>query len=225
MKTLKLKFTTESDAAFGRGDGVAGVVDSEVQHDKYGIPFMGGRTLKGMLGEECANILFSLEMQNNDATFKKFNAAAARLFGLPGSSNNEKSILHVADAQIPDDVRAVLIKEVKNNKLMPQQVLAAFCAIRRQTAIDPKTSAPKKGSLYNVRVILRETPFESELSFIQDSCNDDLALLSACIKAFRRAGTDRNRGKGKIKQCKLFDKNDEDVTDKYFDIFVKEVGK
>jgi len=63
MMTFLLKFTLESDATFGRGDGVAGVVDSEVQHDPYGFPYLGGRALKGLLGDECANILFALEQQ------------------------------------------------------------------------------------------------------------------------------------------------------------------
>lgn len=63
MRTYWLKFTLKSDATFGRGDGVAGMVDSEVQHDSYGLPYLGGRTIKGLLGEECASILFALRQQ------------------------------------------------------------------------------------------------------------------------------------------------------------------
>lgn len=41
--TLWLKFTLLSDTAFGRGDGVAGLVDAEVLHDPYGLPYLGGK--------------------------------------------------------------------------------------------------------------------------------------------------------------------------------------
>ena len=64
MTTYWLKFALKSDATFGRGDGVAGLIDSEVQHDTYGLPYLGGRALKGLLGEECANIIFALELQS-----------------------------------------------------------------------------------------------------------------------------------------------------------------
>jgi hypothetical protein len=49
-----------SDGAFGRGEGVAGLVDSEVEHEPSELPFIRGRVLKGLLVEECANLLFAL---------------------------------------------------------------------------------------------------------------------------------------------------------------------
>lgn len=220
MTSLKLKFITKSDAAFGSGDGIVGFIDSEAKHDKYGIPYLGGRTLKGILEEECANIMFSLKKQNKENLFCD---AAANLFGIPGSSNDEESIIHISNAQIPDDIRAVLINEVNQGRLRPQQILEAFCAIRRQTAIDPETDSAKKGSLRNIRVILRETPFESEISFSQAPDSTDLALLCACVKAFRRAGADRNRGKGEIKCCNLIDSDGKDITEEYFPQFAEKV--
>lgn len=63
MTAYKLQFDLRSAATFGRGDGVAGLVDEEVEHDGDGLPFLRGRTLKGLLAEECANILYALELQ------------------------------------------------------------------------------------------------------------------------------------------------------------------
>ena len=57
MTKYILKITLESDAVFGRGDGVAGAIDTEVQHDQNGFPFLNGRTIKGLLVQECADIL------------------------------------------------------------------------------------------------------------------------------------------------------------------------
>jgi hypothetical protein len=56
-----LRFELLSDTTFGRGDGVAGWVDQEVEHDADGLPFLHGRTLKGLLREEGVNILFALQ--------------------------------------------------------------------------------------------------------------------------------------------------------------------
>src|SRR5690606_2020535 len=38
-----------SDATFSRGEGTAGVVDIEVEHDEFGMPFIGGQTVRGLL--------------------------------------------------------------------------------------------------------------------------------------------------------------------------------
>ena len=41
--------------------GVAGLIDREVEHDRYGLPYLHGRTLKGLLGEEADNLLYALD--------------------------------------------------------------------------------------------------------------------------------------------------------------------
>ena len=219
MTTYRLKFTTESDATFGRGDGLASLIDAEVQHDIYGLPFLGGRSLKGLLEEECASILFALHPMKD----QQFYDAARHLFGIPGSSDSDEAILHIGDAKLPEDLRnaIAIASEVENNKLEREQVLNSLTAIRRQTAIS-ESGAPKKGSLRAMRVILRETPFEAELIFNQNPSDMDMPLLAACVKAFRRAGTGRNRGRGEL-TARLCNDKGEDVTDKHVTIFEKKV--
>lgn len=212
MTTFWLKFTLKSDATFGRGDGVAGVVNSEVQHDAYGLPYLGGRALKGLLGEECANILFALECQGKA---ERWRAAAQRLFGRPGSREEDQSLLHIGDARLPEDLRQAVKRGIERGELTRKQVLHSLTAIRRQTAVDAKTGAPLKETLRSVRVILRETPFEAPLTFEAEPEPDDLALLAACVKALRRAGTGRNRGRGEL-TARLYDAQGQDVTDMHF---------
>ena len=100
-------------------------------------------------------------------------------------------------------------------------MLNSLTAIRRQTAMD-ESGAPKTGSLRVMRVILRETPFEAELTFNQFPSELDLALLAACVKSFRRAGTGRNRGRGELTAC-LDDENGDDVTEQHFITFKTKV--
>lgn len=227
MKTFWLKFTIKSDSTFGRGDGLAGLVDVEVMHDKYGLPFLNGRTLKGLLEEECANILFSLKEQNHEMKFQEeFHESSKHLFGRPGSSDSDKAILHISNATLPVDLRKSVAYELEKSrgsmKLSREDILNSLTSIRRQTSIDEKSGAPEKGSLRSMRVVLRETSFEAKLSFTKDPSGLDLPLLAACIKAFRRAGTGRNRGRGKLVAV-LCDENGINVTQNYFTVFCEKV--
>src|SRR3990172_4158071 len=100
MTTYWLKIKLISDATFGRGDGVAGLVDAEVQHDEYGLPYLSGKNLKGLLGAECAEILFALE-HSRPGTMDGWKAAAQHLFGEPGSGVDETGLMRVGDACLP----------------------------------------------------------------------------------------------------------------------------
>jgi len=102
--------------------------------------------------------------------------------------------------------------------------LHSLTAIRRQTSIDAKTGAPLKETLRSMRVILRKTPFEAALTFGAYPTSDDLALLAACVKALRRAGTGRNRGRGKL-TAQLCDAQGQDVTETHFARFQQEVAR
>ena len=222
MKTYWLKFTTKSDSTFGKGDGLAGLVDVEVMHDKYGLPFLNGRTLKGLLQEECANILFSLKEQNLKVELlDEFYKSAQHLFGNPGSSDSDKSILHISNATLPEDLKKLIEYELsRNKKICSSEILNSLTSIRRQTSFDEISGAPKKNSLRSMRVILRKTPFEAELSFTKDPSGLDLPLLAACVIAFRKAGTGRNRGRGKLVSV-LCDENG--TSEKHFETFCEKV--
>lgn len=214
-----LKFILISDATFGRGDGIAGFIDAEVQHDLSGLPYLGGRTLRGLLNYECADILFALK--ERPAQKEIWTNVARRLFGNPGSSSDDAALMRVGDARLPQDLRRAIEAGIHQG-LPPDQVLASLTAIRRQTAIDEVGGAPLEGSLRSHRVILRQTPFEAELGFDEEPTPADLALLAACTKALRRAGSGRNRGRGEL-AARLNNAGGEDITGPCFAYFAQEV--
>jgi CRISPR/Cas system CSM-associated protein Csm3 (group 7 of RAMP superfamily) len=237
MTTYWLKFELLSDAALGRGDGLAGVVNAEVQHDEYGLPYLSGKTLKGLLGAECAEILFALERTPAQKT--SWQDAARFLFGEPGSGAVEGGCLHIGDARLPHALRGAIAQEFVRLESIPdpdqrqreaaklqRAMLDSLTALRRQTAMDASTGAPKENTLRTIRVILRKTPFEAELIFLEPP--DDLrrGLLAACVRAFRRVGTSRNRGLGQLK-ADLYEvypgKDVKPVTEVWFDFFRKAV--
>lgn len=208
-----LEFTLKSEAVFARGDGVSGLVDIEVQHDRWGFPFLGGRTLKGLLTEACADTLAALGEQS-----EHWERTAARLFGVPGE---QKGILSVGDAALPEGLHAFVVSQVEEGKLTPSQVLESLTAIRRQTAMEV-TGVPEAHTLRSIRVILRNTTFQAPLFFEENLTKDDLSLLAVCTKALRRAGSRRTRGFGRLKASLLCD--GQDVTQHWVDRFYQEIG-
>lgn len=221
MTDLILRIRLLSDATFGRGDGVAGLVDAEVQHDEYGLPYLGGRTLKGLLGAECADIVPHLKSAGADG-LGHWKEAEQRLFGTSGGALEGEATLRIGPAQLPADLRAAIARDVREKRVTRAEVLDSLTALRRQTAMD-ESGAPQKETLRTMRVILRDTILEAPLAFTAEPQPDDLALLAACVKAFRRAGTGRNRGRGRL-VAELCDSDGRPVTDLYFDQFRKGVG-
>jgi hypothetical protein len=201
-ETLTLYFKLSSAATFGRGDGLPGFVDSEVEHDAYGFPVLRGRTLRGLLAEEMESLLYALGKE------EEWREARARLLGESARLLDETGILRVSDAQLPARVRQLITATVEAEKAevkITQQprfftreaVLDSFTAIRRQTAMT-HLGAPEPASLRAQRVILRETIFEATLFFDLPPTELEKALLAATVLAWRRAGTGRNRGRGRL---------------------------
>lgn len=243
MKTFFLKIELKSDAAFGRGDGIAGIIDNEVQHDELGCPYLSGKEIKGILAEECAGILAALKSSQLD----RWHASAARLFGRAGSLQGDEARLMIGDARLPDDLRSALAWDLnqrletirkddpnyeqrKRNRMnkFRNQTLDALTSVRQQTAMDEKTGAAKDHSLRATRVVIRETPFVARLEYRQTESeaeqSDDLALLAACVAAFRRAGAGRNRGMGRL-IANLEDDKGNAVQKEYLEKFAQEVVK
>ncbi|MCL4424053.1 MAG: hypothetical protein M1553_01040 [Firmicutes bacterium] len=214
---LELKVLLKSDTTFGSGQGVTGSVDIEVEHDDYGLPFIRGRSIKSLLVEECANILYSLTYQKSSAD-STLREAAAFLFGRPGSVAVDQGSLRIGPALLPSQLRHAVMADVDSGRLLPPEVLESLTAIRVQTSIDAVTGAPEKGSLRASRVVLRETPFTATLEFTREAADEHLALLAACVKSVRRGGTGSNRGRGRL-MMSLHKDDDREVTKDYFGYF------
>ena len=215
---LQLHIKLKSDATFGRGEGTPGEVDTEVEYDAFGLPFFGGRALKGALVQECADLLYALGQCEGDRWWK----AAETLFGRPGSTSDTAGALVVGDAQLPERLRQAVASAVTNAGLLPHQVLASLTSVRRQTANDVQTGAPLDKTLRAMRVVLRETDFLANLRFRMQVNDDCLAFLAACTAALRRLGTGRSRGRGEV-ECWLTDAEDKPV--EYLGHFIREVEK
>lgn len=205
-----------SDTTFGRGEGTAGEVDTEVEHDEHGIPFIGGKTVRGLLRDSW------LSMRPH---FTELHAAGNRVFG-PTKRFDDHCALRIGDALLKSDVRDWLVaaatRKPKDERLSPAAVLAACTDIRYQTAEDRLTGAPATASLRSSRVVLRTFAFEAPLDWLNGCMPnaDDLRVLSMAALATRHGGLLRNRGRGHL--CITLD-GDKSRTQQLAGIATKEV--
>ena len=180
-----------SDAAFSRGEGTAGIVDVEVEHDELGLPFLGGKTLRGLLRDSW------LSMQR---WFPELSPSAERIFGSEADFD-ECSILRIGDAVVDRETHKwIKTAEFRpNNPIFSMDVLEALTDIRRQTSEERRTGAPAETTLRSVRVIIRDLKLQSLLYWLDDPTDADLRCLSLALLATRHAGLARNRGRGNVR--------------------------
>jgi len=215
-----LRIELKSAATFGRGDGVAGYIDREIEHDRFGFPFLRGRTLKGLLAESAENVVFALEKQGKTG----WRPVKESLFGRPGRGGEEQGLLQVGDATLPESLRQLVLSE-KSPYYSRENVLETLTGIRRQTAINPDGGSDT-GSLRAMRVVLKGVVLHATLTFApaferldKERQNERLALLAAAVLDFRRAGTGRNRGRGWLQA----DLENEEMMKAYFKNFIGKV--
>lgn len=217
MPIYQLKIQLLSDTTFGRGDGVAGLIDQEVEHDPSGFTYLRGRTLKGLLSEECDNLIAVLSNHKQD-----WEEVACKLFGTLGSTLGTMGAVHVGDACLPEDLRQAVAFQIEDKILTKTEVLDSLTTIRRQTAIDSESGIADEGSLRSFRVVLRELCFTADFIFEKMPSNEMLSVLAVSSLALRRLGSGRNRGRGRVR-CTLHDSEGNDITNQYANIFGTQV--
>lgn len=181
-----------SDATFSRGEGTAGIVDTEVEHDEIGMPFIGGKTVRGLLRDSW----FSMSQHFQDL------AEAAEFVLGKSQAVDESCRLRIGDAVLPETIRNAVQKAVREEqRLQPEALLNGFTSIRYQTAENRETGAPERTTLRSSRVVLCGFAFKAHLSWLNgyEPTSADIRLLALCALATRQGGLLRNRGRGHIR--------------------------
>ena len=189
-KPKNLTICLLSDTTFGRGEGTAGEVDVEVEHDKDGLPFIGGKGLHGLLRDTWLSL---------SSAFKNLEDAAALVLGQEATLKPEEdAILEIKDAALPEDVQAWARYAVrrKTDALRPEQILKSLTDIRRQTAQSRATGAPEETTLRASRVVIRDVTFHAPLSWLRIPTPEEKQVLALCALGTRHGGLGRNRGRG-----------------------------
>jgi len=176
------------------GQPMDGEVDTEVEHDDFGLPYLGGKALHGLLRDTW------LSMADQ---FPALASAAWRVLGRPRRLLDE-ALLAIGDATV-DDATTVAIKHAeqrlpRDHPLRPGDVLRALTDIRVQTAEDRASGAPLAGSLRRSRVVLPGLSWSAPLRWTADAPQrDDLRCLALCLLGTRHVGLARWRGRGHVR--------------------------
>lgn len=184
-----------SDTTFSRGEGLAGIVDVEVEHDDLGLPILGGKTLRGLIREGWLNMR---------EFFPELWIASERIFGQEADVN-ETSILQISDAVVDspgDDSINNWIRTVENREqdaINPVAVFESLTAIRQQTSEDRRTGAPATKTLRSVRGVIRGIKLKAPLFWMETPDDDECRCLALTLLATRHAGLGRNRGRGHVR--------------------------
>ena len=197
-KQGEIHITLYSDFCSGNGYSYYGTIDSEAEHDDFGLPFIPARRLKGCL-RECARLL------RDSGLWEESTDPLNYLFGVSGDDSTKG--IRIENAYISGyeqiEVGLKLLQENKEIKkyISPDEVLDLFSDVKAQTRME--NGVADDNSLRFTRIIHQFSPFnkENRLEFIAkveypDGQEDKLKQI---CKALRHIGMNRNRGLGCVK--------------------------
>jgi len=120
---MKLQLTVQSALLSSSGESTAHI-DADVKYDKYGFPYIQGKTFKGLLRESATEVC---EMEGTDYNRVK------NLFGVQGSK--ESSMLFFNDLRLAGYEQIISSMENNAEKIDPFFVRSFFTTIRKQTSL------------------------------------------------------------------------------------------
>lgn len=210
MTDYELKVDIESYASVGSGESYGAYIDDDVVYDTFGLPYLPGKRIKGLLRESALEIS---EMNMGSVCKIKIDDIL-KLFGTTTLTGK----ITVGNLRLEDYdnlkkwIGWAFSNDKTNTLINKNSVLSCFTEIKQHTAIDDDATA-KEHSLRTVRV-LKPLCFNGSLrgDFAKEEQEHmEKVLTLACIN-LRRLGTKRNKGYGKVK-CS-FSSKDNDLTGK-----------
>lgn len=170
----------------------SGLIDTDVEQDQWGIPYLPARRIKGILRESAWEVCEMLEVDTQ---------LAAAIFGTVGTTPG-KLYLGNLFTEGYDDIQQLLRLSQNPSYRAWQQLLASrlvaqhYTELRQQTALEA-TGVAKAHSLRVSRVVKPSFTFVGKIDTSRLS-EDEMALLYLAVKNARRMGVKRNRGFGKV---------------------------
>lgn len=197
MKSYTLKIEALSPLHLGMGKADV-IIDAEVAHDEFGMPYFPAKRLKGMLYESA------LEMAEISAEQWFTEAEIKQLFG---QSEDGEAGFKIDNLYLPEykekRVGWEYLFEKYNGLFNKNYVLKNHTEIRYQTKIEEETGTAADGSLHNMRLVDAGTVFVGNLVMSDDNEVNRKILEYAC-KNLRFVGAKRNRGCGHVR-CEILE--------------------
>lgn len=172
MKTIQYTLTFFSDWHCGAGLSAGADVDALVVKDKHGLPYVPGRTIKGLLREQVELINSVQGLSKEDSVNEAF-----------GIEGKQEGTLFVSNAQLT---------EAERNSIVAGNLAEYLYRSQAFTAIDD-TGIAKDHSLRKLEVVVPCT-LEGTIEGIP---NDLYKEVCMGLKLIKRFGTHRSRGLGR----------------------------
>jgi CRISPR-associated protein Csx10 len=198
-----LTVTMTSDWHVGTGAG-RGDIDSVVQRDRDGLPYIPAKTLTGILRDACELVAHGLDEGSADGPWQQWVAV---LFGdSPALAQQavetppRPAALSIRSAHFPPRLQAALAGKPELQTAIPQ--------IRPGIAIDPSTGCAQTDYLRFEEAIRKGTTLQApncELALpagaTPEQHNAAYALFIAAVRWVERLGGKRRRGLGRCKMA------------------------
>jgi len=183
MARLKYKITFHSFWHTGSGLSSASDVDALVIKDKDKLPYLPGKTIKGLLKGAALDLL---EIRNGNPTQSKF---INEVFGYFDEKPKDKSQTHTkAEAFFTN----AIISDKLRDKATKNGLSKYFFRKMAATAIDDDGIA-REGSLRRIEVAIPCTLL-GEIHLVKDGFENQ---ITECMKMVRQLGVNRSRGLGR----------------------------
>ena len=144
MKAFKIKIAVQSPLQLGYGKADV-IIDSDVVHDKYGMPYFPAKRFKGLLYESA----LELAEISNEKWFKKTDID--KLFGQGTDGVAQFRINNFYLKTLKEYGELCKSWQYLHDKyrgiFTPQSVLNLYTDIRYQTTIEKETGTTKEGNL------------------------------------------------------------------------------
>lgn len=156
----------------GSGLAAGADVDALVIKDQNGLPYVPGRTIKGLLRDAATELGYAED-------------CIKKVFGMAGERNNQAGSAFFSNAVLSDfEAREI------NRGLLASHLYQTFAS----TAIDDNGIA-EDNSLRKIETVVPCTLYGT----ISGIDNADEAMIKEAMSFIKRMGTGRNRGYGRCK--------------------------
>jgi CRISPR-associated protein Csx10 len=199
-RTFTAKLTMLSDWHIGSGAGITGDIDSLVQKDRDGLPYIPAKTLTGIWRDACELVAFGLDNSDENGVWHYW---VNYLFG-------EQPAIAQTEIQTPPRPAALSIRPAYFSEQLRQALNQkpglknAITFVKPGISLDPEAGLAMKNFLRFEEVVrsgaILEAECELNLLKNQELDKTAYALLIAGTKLVERLGGKRRRGAGR---CQL----------------------
>lgn len=183
--------------------------DSTIIHDRYGIPYIPAKRVRGVLYESALEVAEMMELSKLDAfTIEDVNILFNRSTDDQLVEDNPKlaiSNLTIADYDtVANDIAALQSDKNLKKIFTKDRILGEYTSMRYYTSIVKNSGTAREGTLHNSRVLNRNLEFKGHIT-IDDMADTERLVLSCAVRNLTGIGGKRNRGFGRI-ECTIDDK-------------------